>query len=381
LTPDEIAFYRWSTTVADAFAAGQLPPSQGLQPRYRSYVFILGSVMTVSGQSYVTVMLVNGTLFMLAVIFLLRTVRTVFGEYVVVPGVLLLTYPAAVFFSTSLLREAMVLVSMSYVLLRVTRFFEDGSVVRLMPALPAAVAVLFLRPEVFISLGAAAVFTGVLGGYLKETLTTTVTAGVAGGFLSFAGVQLPNRLNDLALSQLNAARARVGTNAVRRDGAYFTASPYEGWLDLFMKLPEAIIYFLYYPFPWRPENYLGYLTGRQPTFRIIFRTVDTAHLLVVTLLGMYALVRLAPRVSDVATDWNGDGLLFMVSYVAFSVAGYSMIVTNLTNARRRLFVTPVVIVVVGAAVSRVAATSGVRVVGGRSVDRIKELLHMDGDHQ
>jgi hypothetical protein len=378
-SPDEMAFYRWSTTAADALAAGQIPESQGLLPRYWSYVYSLGLVMTLSGQSFVAVMFMNGMLFVLAVMFLLRTVRIVFDESVVAPGILLLTYPAAAFFSVSLLREGMVLASMSYVLFHVARFFDDGSVVRFLPALPAAVVVLFLRPEVFISLAAATVFTGVLGGYLKETAAIALTAGVGGGLLSLAGVPLPRRLNDLELSNLNDARVHLGTSAVKRDAAYFTASPYDGWVDLFTTLPEAVVYFLYYPFPWQAKNYLGYLTGRQPTFRIIFRTVDTAHLLVVTLLGLYALVRLAPRVSDVATDWNRDGLLFLLSYVAFSVAGYSMVVIGLTNVRRRLFVTPVVVVLVGAAVSRVVTTSGVRVTGGRSLDRIKELLHVDDD--
>lgn len=335
--PDAGLYRGLGAAIARGWENGTLLVETGEHPRVVSYATIIALVYAVFGQVPLFVVVVNATLWGVAVAYWLGIVRTLFPRDAVhTVGIALSFYPAAVLYVSATLREALVMLPFSIACYHLVHLFgeETGRARHLVVGGLATAALVVLRPELVPSIVAASGATLVVAFWGRRLLLYAVPllAVVPGVWTLSNSSSVSNLLFPVELWLLEFKRK---ANAAR-PRAYLEGLGYSTWIDIALYLPVRTFYLLFSPFPWQPGSYEQFAVAIDALFVLCIVGV----LVVAATRGVF--------------EWFDRRHLFVLTTSAVILAGYALTVST-TNAapRRRLYALPLLTLLAVGAITRV----------------------------
>jgi len=335
---DAAQYDRLGWTAALYLRTGEIPPETLFTSfNVRAYSTVVGFVYAFAGHNTLAGVALNCGFWGLAHVYWLRVGRRFVGDTSDnILGPLLVISPAGTLYTALLLREAVVFFLLSYIVWRLVRLFDEGSVHDLFAAALVGLVLVAFRDELL-----APIFLGVLFGLayhyrvqIKGRLLRLVVLGaVIVRSLLFLNNNTWMKLFFLDYRHFEQLRQQQQN----RPHPYLVDLAYTSNLDVLLYLPVRVFYLLFSPFPWQPSNY-----------ELFIVTVDAAYILLLVAVAGYTLYRF--RSALVRPD-----VIFLASYACFLVAGYGLIVSDRGAAsRRRLFAVPVLLLIASYGLARFA---------------------------
>lgn len=325
--PDADLYSQLASRSAHAWWRGELLGADTYYNlRVRTYAYLLGVVYAVSGNSQLTGIVVNAGFWGLATVYWLRIGRSTLSlsrSSTGIAGLMFACYPAAILYSSSLLRESITIFLLAVGSWHISRWTRLQETRHLVMGLGTGLVMALLRPELL-----PAIWFAVSGGLLISNLSRIplLRAGGIGGLALFGmilfqslNVHISGYLNPFRLSLLEAKRAAEAA----RPHAYLTGMEYSSWFDVITAIPIRVVYLLFSPFPWQLHSY-----------ELFIVTVDAFYVLGICLIS-------SPSLLWGVIDRRADRL-FLIGFAMLLVVGYSLVIsTEGVASRRRLYAMPI----------------------------------------
>jgi 4-amino-4-deoxy-L-arabinose transferase-like glycosyltransferase len=257
LTPDGAFYDERGWAIAQELRRFETPTLDG-PLGVKTYTFWVGLVYAIIGRSYFTMEVLNAFFLTLAYVNIASFSNYLGGKRVAAIALFLgLLHPAAYWYGSENLRESLLTLAMTLVLLEQLYALHQGRLPRAMPTLVGGVGATLLRPPV--GLLVLPVIALAIGAKLLGFGSRT-TPRVSSSWLAMFGIVIV--LLPIVLPRISGEFVRYSTpenvykTRLHRQGegfvTYGTGQP-DSWLDKVQLVPRAGFSFVFAPFPWKTE--------------------------------------------------------------------------------------------------------------------------------
>ncbi len=276
----------------------------------RMYIWFLGLLFSVFGESEYVAKAINAFLGTLVVYNSMRAIALLGGRKTAIRfGVVLSLWPTLILYSSLLLRDSFVIYFASIGVLNMVRWSVSRANIRVVFASIAFLLATSLHTGMILTLPASALFMSYVifserRRYSSKRAKGVVAVIMLGSFFAvalLAGVGLQKfratdqiELETVVEQQVGAARSRT---------AYLQGKNVQGATDIVIQTPVRLIYFFFSPFPWKVSAVSDVFGALDALFFVILMVI--------------AVVRMRKDSGNVVR--RGLCLLFLLSSIAFAL--------------------------------------------------------------
>lgn len=329
-SPDSEFFHSLSVTTTYYLEEWTFNPEIYPNTRVQAYSFVVGVYYLTFGINENAAIVMNCAIWGISIVYWIRIKQYLFNGSLFYMGIMLTFYPAAVRYSSSLLREAIVLLTLSLLIYHTILWLDLKKPRYLIYLTGSSISLLIFRPElvpVYFASFIITVFVKSTSGHnVKKrhavivSLVLVIYASLINTFRGFVDYAY---LNPFRLSRLEIRRA----SEAARPRSYLEGVEYNSWIDVIFQLPIRVIYLLFSPFPWVVGNY-----------SMLLATIDSIYILVIFVPFIIGFVRMLIVEDETCT--------FIFAFILIVLSGYGIVIsTSGVASRRRMFAVPMMIII------------------------------------